>query len=208
MQSWIMNFMEQFGYFGTFLMILLENVFPPIPSEVILTFGGFMTTTTRMTVIGVITSATAGSVLGALILYGIGRLLNVNRLEKIIERWGHILRVKVSDLHKANSWFERYGNRTIFFCRMVPIVRSLISIPAGMANMKIGVFLIYTTAGTLIWNIILVCAGAFLGESWQSILYYMDIYSNIILAIIVLILIVAAIWFFRRNKKVKDKDSL
>lgn len=204
MKSWIINFMEHFGYLGTFLMILLENVFPPIPSEVILTFGGFMTINTSMTVIGVITSATAGSIAGAVVLYGIGRLFNVNKLEKIIRRWGYILRIKVSDIHKANSWFSRYGNKAIFFCRMIPLIRSLISIPAGMANMKFNVFLVYTAAGTLIWNILLVCAGAALGESWGKVLTIMDVYSHITYAILGFTFVVfAVLWFFKRNSKFK-----
>lgn len=204
MENWIINFMEQFGYLGTFLMILLENVFPPIPSEVILTFGGFMTTNTDMTVIGVVTSATAGSVAGAAILYGIGRLLNVNKLEKIISRFGNILRVKVSDIQKANSWFARYGYKAIFFCRMIPLVRSLISIPAGMANMKFNLFLLYTTAGTLIWNIVLVSAGAMLGESWQSVLDFMNVYSSITYTILGLTFVVfCALWFLKRKRNLK-----
>lgn len=204
MQQWIINFMEQFGYFGTFLMILLENVFPPIPSEVILTFGGFMTTNTDMTIIGVVTSATFGSVAGAVILYGIGRMLNVNKLEKIISRFGHILRVKVSDIQKANSWFTRYGYKAIFLCRMIPLVRSLISIPAGMANMKFNLFLFYTTVGTLIWNIALVSAGAVLGESWESVLGFMDVYSNIIYGILGLAIIAFCImWFLKKKRTLK-----
>lgn len=204
MENWIINFMEQFGYLGTFLMILLENVFPPIPSEVILTFGGFMTTNTDMTVIGVVTSATAGSVAGAAILYGIGRLLNVNKLEKIISRFGNILRVKVSDIQKANSWFARYGYKAIFFCRMIPLVRSLISIPAGMANMKFNLFLLYTTAGTLIWNIVLVSVGAILGESWQSVLDFMNVYSSITYTILGLAFVVfCALWFLKRKRNLK-----
>lgn len=204
MENWIINFMEQFGYLGTFLMILLENVFPPIPSEVILTFGGFMTTNTDMTVIGVVTSATAGSVTGAAILYGIGRLLNVNKLEKIISRFGNILRVKVSDIQKANSWFARYGYKAIFLCRMIPLVRSLISIPAGMGNMKFNFFLLYTTAGTLIWNIVLVSAGAILGESWQSVLDFMNVYSSITYTILGLTFFVfCVLWLLKRKRNLK-----
>lgn len=204
MESWIINFMEHFGYLGTFLMILLENVFPPIPSEVILTFGGFMTTNTGMTVIGVVTSATAGSVAGAVILYGIGRLFNVNKIEKIIRRFGHILRIKVSDIEKANSWFTRYGYKAIFFCRMIPLVRSLISVPAGMSNMKFNFFILYTTAGTLIWNIALVSAGAALGESWEKILGFMDVYSNVTYSILGLVLIAfGVLWFNKRKGNLK-----
>ena len=201
MQSWITDFMEQFGYFGIFLMIALENVFPPIPSEVILPFGGFMTTYTNLTVPGVIIASTAGSVVGAVILYGIGLLLDVERLEKIVDRWGHILRVTKEDIRKADAWFDKYGYWTVLFCRMIPLIRSLISIPAGMSNMKFSVFLIFTFIGTLIWNIILVSVGAALGENWENILSFMDIYSNIAYAIIGIGIIVFLIFFFRNKRK-------
>lgn len=193
--------MEQFGYFGIFLMIALENVFPPIPSEVILTFGGFMTTYTDLTIPGVILAATLGSVIGAVILYGIGLLLDVERLEKIIDRWGHILRVKKEDIRRADAWFDKYGYWTVLFCRMVPLIRSLISIPAGMSNMKFGMFLLFTTLGTLIWNIILVSIGAALGESWEDILAFMDVYSNIAYAVIAVAAIVFVVLFIRKRKK-------
>jgi membrane protein DedA with SNARE-associated domain len=199
-QNWITDFMEQFGYLGVFLMIALENVFPPIPSEVILTFGGFMTTYTDLTVIGVIIAATLGSVVGAVILYWIGYLLNVDKLEKVIDRWGHILRVTKGDIHKANAWFDKYGYWTVLFCRMIPLIRSLISIPAGMSKMKFPMFLLFTTIGTLIWNIILVLVGAAVGESWESIVEFMDVYSNITYALIALGGIIFLVWFFRRKK--------
>jgi len=186
MHNWITNFIEQFGYLSIFLLITVENVFPPIPSEIILTFGGFMSTKTQLTLPGVILTATLGSVIGAVILYGIGRLLDVERLERIIGRWGHILRVKVSDIEKADSWFKKYGYWTVFFCRMIPLIRSLISIPAGMSNMKFSLFLLFTTLGTLIWNILLVSAGAVLGESWEVVLNYMDVYSNVTYGVIAL----------------------
>lgn len=179
MQEIIINLMEKFGYLGTFLLIFIENVFPPIPSEVILTFGGFMTRSTSMTVFGMVVAATLGSVLGAITLYYLGHLLNRDRLVEIISKYGSVLRVKISDIDKAENWFLKYGNRTIFFCRMVPILRSLISIPAGMAEMKFQLFLLYTTLGTLIWNIVLVSAGAILGENWEKVLEFMDVYSNV-----------------------------
>src|SRR3954453_13524988 len=115
MESWITSFMEQYGYIGVFLMIALENVFPPIPSEIILPFGGFMTTYTSMTVPGEVIASTAGSVVGAVILYGIGLLLEVERLEKIIDRFGHILRVTKDVVHKAAAWFDKYGIWTVLF---------------------------------------------------------------------------------------------
>ena len=201
MENWILQLMEQFGYFGVFFLILVENIFPPIPSEVILTFGGFMTSRTSLTLLGVIFFATLGSLLGAIVLYWIGRLLDIERMEKIVERWGHILRLKKEDIHKANQWFDRYGIWTVFFCRMVPVLRSLISIPAGMNRMNMGVFLFFTTIGTLIWNTILVGLGAYLGESWEIIVYYMDIYSNIVYALLIILFIIGMVYFFHFKRK-------
>ncbi len=201
MQEWIVEMMEQYGYIGIFLMIALENVFPPIPSEVILTFGGFMTTYTNLTVPGVVLVSTLGSVVGAIILYGVGYLLNVERLERIVDRWGGILRVTREDLNKATDWFKRYGYWTVLFCRMVPLVRSLISIPAGMSKMNFQLFLLFTVIGTALWNLILVSIGAALGESWDTILEYMDVYSHITYAVIGLGVILFVILFYRKKKK-------
>ncbi|MFD3258910.1 DedA family protein [Paenibacillus lentus] len=201
MENWITEFMEQFGYIGIFLLIALENVFPPIPSEVILTFGGFMTTYSSLTIVGVIIAATIGSVLGAVILYGAGYILNVDRLEAIIDKWGKYLRLKKEDIRKADAWFDKYGYWTVLFCRMIPLIRSLISIPAGMAKMKFGLFLLFTTIGTLIWNIVLVSVGAAVGGSWEKIVEFMDVYSNIAYALIGAGIIIFLIWFIRRWKK-------
>lgn len=201
MENWIAEIMSQYGYLGVFLLIMLENIFPPIPSEVILTFGGFMTTYSDMTRGGVILASTAGSVAGAVILYGVGLMLDVERLEKIVDRWGHILRLTKKDVHKADAWFDKYGIWTVFFCRLVPLIRSLISIPAGMSNMKFWLFLLLTTLGTLIWNTILVSVGAAVGDNWESIVGYMDVYSNITYAVIAILGIAVIIWYIRFRKK-------
>lgn len=200
MQQWIEQVVEQFGYVGIFLLMCLENVFPPIPSELILPFGGFMTTTTSLTVGGVIVAATAGSVSGALILYGIGLLVDVEKMLKIIDRWGHLLKIKQEDVQKADNWFDQKGYWTVFFCRMVPLIRSLISIPAGMSNMKLWLFLLLTASGTLIWNTLLVYAGAKLGQSWDIILYYMGIYSDVIYVFIGLVAIYVLYWYVKKRK--------
>ncbi|MFS0728010.1 DedA family protein [Paenibacillus sp. 1P07SE] len=201
MENWITEFMEQYGYWGILLMIAVENLFPPIPSEIILTFGGFMTTYTGMSAPGVILFATAGSVGGAVILYGIGLLIDVERLEKIVDRYGHILRIKRSDIHRADAWFDKYGYWTVLFCRMVPLVRSLISIPAGMSNMRFWLFLLFTTIGTLAWNTILVMIGAALGDSWDSVLHYMDIYSNVVYAGLAIGAVVLSVLYYRKFRK-------
>lgn len=201
MEHWIIQSMEQYGYLGILLLIAIENLFPPIPSEVILTFGGFMTTYTYLTVTGVVIISTVGSIVGAVILYGIGRLLDIHRLERIIDRWGHLLRIKKEDLHRANAWFEKYGYWTVLFCRMVPLIRSLISIPAGISRMNFVLFLLFTTIGTLIWNTALVLIGAAVGDRWERIVHFMDVYSNFIYLLIGVGLLGLLIFFFRRGSK-------
>ena len=193
--------MDQFGYFGVFLLIMIENVFPPIPSEVILTFGGFMTTYSDMTRVGVIIAATAGSVIGAMILYSIGLFLDVARLEKIVDRWGGILRLTRKDIHKADAWFDKYGPWTVLLCRLVPLIRSLISIPAGMSNMNFPLFILLTTIGSLIWNTALVMIGAAVGNNWQLIVHYMDIYSNVAYVLLAIGGIAICIWYIRFRRK-------
>lgn len=205
MEQWITDIMSDYGYFGIFLLIMLENVFPPIPSEVILTVGGFMTTTTTMTIPGVILASTAGSLSGAVVLYGIGLLLDVERLEKIVDKYGHILRVKRADIHRADAWFDRFGIWTVFFGRLIPLVRSLISIPAGMSNMKFWLFLTFTTLGTLLWNTVLVYVGEAVGDNREAILEQLDIYSNIVYALIVLVGLLA-IWYYMKKIRTRPMD--
>jgi membrane protein DedA with SNARE-associated domain len=203
MEAWIQGIMEQFGYVGVFLLIMVENLFPPIPSEVILTFGGFMTTSTDLSIWGVVLASTLGSMIGAIILYGIGSLLDVERLEKIVDRWGHILRLTREDIHKADNWFDKYGIWTVFFCRFVPLIRSLISLPAGMSNMNFGLFIFFTTIGSLIWNTVLIYLGAAVGSQWEVIVHYMDIYSTIAYAVIAIVMIAFIVWFIKSRKKNK-----
>lgn len=201
MENWIVEIMNTYGYIGILFLIAFENIFPPIPSEVILTFGGFMTTTSSMTVIGVIIFSTIGSVVGAIVLYEIGNLIDVNRLEKIINRWGHILRLTSKDVRKANAWFQKFGGWAVFLGRLVPLVRSLISIPAGIAHMNFGVFLLFTTVGSLIWNSILVSVGAAVGTSWSTIAGYLDTYSNITLLVLVAIFLLCILLFIKNRMK-------
>ena len=205
MENWITEVMNTYGYIGILLLIALENIFPPIPSEVILTFGGFMTTTSNMSIIGVITVSTIGSVVGAIALYGIGLLLDVNRLERIVDKWGHILRLTSKDIDKANAWFHKFGVWAVFLGRLVPLVRSLISIPAGMAHMNFWVFLLFTTLGSLIWNSILVSVGAAVGASWSTIVGYMDTYSNVILLLLVVLFVLFIILFIKNRVKPHDQ---
>ncbi|MGB8452638.1 MAG: DedA family protein [Anaerocolumna sp.] len=200
MQDWIVDFMDQFGYLGIILLVALENIFPPIPSEVILTFGGFMTTYTELKVLGVIIASTGGSLLGACVLYGVGNILSVERLGIILDgKTGRILHFKKEDVFKACEWFNSKGKSTVFICRCIPIVRSLISIPAGMANMKFGLFLILTTTGSLIWNTVLVYLGAAASSSWEKIVEGTDVYTKITIVILGVIVIVTAFLFIKKR---------
>ncbi len=209
MQELMIQLMGQFGYIGVFLLIAIENIFPPIPSEVVLLFGGFMTTYTELNIVGMVIASTLGSLLGAIVLYYIGRILNKERLKKIVSgKIGKVLRIKNEDIDKADHWFDTKGNKTVFFCRFIPIVRSLISIPAGMSQMPMGKFLLYTTSGSVIWNTVLVVAGNLVGEKWEDILQIFSDYSHITLVVLIIIFIIGVVWFYRsKSKKVKAKKN-
>lgn len=203
MEEWMLALVDAYGYLGIGILIVAETVFPPIPSEVILTFGGFLTTYTQMHCIGVIIASTIGSVLGAIVLYGVGRLLPQERLEKIVDgRIGKLLHFKREDVEKAIGWFDRRGNITVLLCRCVPVVRSLISIPAGMAAMPMRRFLIYTTLGSAAWNTILVLAGAAAGEAWPTVVALIDQYKWIVIcAGMIFAVMLAVLWFWFRFRK-------
>ncbi len=201
MQQWIMNVMEQFGYFGVFLLILLENVFPPIPSEVILTFGGFMVDQSpKLSFAVMLIASTLGAVGGAVILYYLGHILGLRRIEKIIDKYGFILRLDIEDIHKANKWFNKYGYTAVFLCRFVPLIRSLISIPAGLSQMSIVPFILYTTVGTIIWNAVLIYLGMALGQNWEKVLQYFDMYSNVLYIVMAILIIAVVIYLYKRKK--------
>ncbi|MBK1961367.1 DedA family protein [Listeria ivanovii subsp. londoniensis] len=207
MEAWITGIMTDFGYIGIFLLIIVENLFPPIPSEIILTFGGFMTTISAMNVVTVIIVATLGSVIGAILLYKVASFFGKERMTNFVLKYGRVLRLKESDIERAESFFLKYGSWAVFICRMIPLIRSLISIPAGMTQMKMSKFLILTTAGSLLWNTVLIGLGALLGESWNEIIVFMDSFSAIIYSVIALIVIVGLCFFFRaRFKKTIDEE--
>lgn len=190
MGDFILNTMENYGYIGIFFLIAIENLFPPIPSEVILTFGGFITKSSNLTPIGVIIFSSLGSLIGAIILYYAG--VYVKRF-----KW-----FKNNELDKTNNWFNKYGEKAVLYGRCVPIIRSLISIPAGINHMNMKAFLIYTIVGSVIWNTILVYAGVILADNWHLFASIINKYSKIILVIIA-IYIFWKIWKNCIHKKKK-----
>lgn len=205
MEQIIIEMVDKFGYLGITLLIFIESVFPPIPSELILTFGGFMTSSTSMSIIGVIFWSSIGAVLGALVLYYIGKIFNKERLKKFTHtKLGKAIRLKEKDIELADRWFDTKGAKTVLFGRCVPIVRSLISIPAGMSDMPMLKFLIYTAVGSTVWNIVLVNLGAAAGDNWKDIVKFFDKYSDITLIVLIAIALGLIYYYFAHYKK-KDK---
>lgn len=201
-QEFMIYIMNTYGYLGVCFLIAVENIFPPIPSEVILTFGGFMTTYTRLTVPGVVIFSTLGSTIGALILYRVGMALTPQKLENLTnKKVFRLLGFEKEDVEETIGWFEKHGKKAILFGRCIPIIRSLVSVPAGMAEIEIPLFLVYTVIGSTAWNILLVCLGAALGASWETVLVYLNRYSEVIR---VLLLAGIGMWVFRYGKKKWD----
>ena len=200
MDALFYDFINQFGYFAVGALIFIENVFPPIPSEVILPLSGFFTTTTDMVLPLVIASATAGSVLGAYILYGIGYVLSRERLMRFFEtRPMRLLGFKGTDIASAVDWFDRKGQATVLICRCIPVVRSLISIPAGTARMNPVKFTLFTLVGSAVWNTILCSLGAAAGSAWMQVSEQAEWISDIVkYVIIALVVIVAIFWIVKR----------
>jgi len=202
LQNIVMTLMEEYGCLGIFLLITVENIFPPIPSEVILTFGGFLTTYTSLGIPEVIFFSTLGSLAGAAVLYALGCVLSKERMIKLASgRVGKLLCLNPSDIEKADAWFRTKGTKTVLLCRFVPVVRSLISIPAGMSRMELPIFFLYTTIGSVIWNTVLVSLGAALGESWGKIAYLAGEYSHIMLIVLTISAVSGIIWFYGNRDK-------
>jgi membrane protein DedA with SNARE-associated domain len=193
MQELIIEFINQYGYWGIGILMILENFLLFIPSEVILTFGGFMTTYSSLNVWLVVLSATGGSLSGAILLYGAGRLISHDYLIRILyEKPWLRLHLPLDDIKKAGYWFTEKGIIAVFVGRFIPIIRCLISIPAGMAKMHIGVFILLTTMGVAVWNTVLIWMGVVAGESWERIAKYMHTYSVIALLVLAILVIVTA----------------
>ncbi|MEV8443972.1 DedA family protein [Actinosynnema sp. NPDC051121] len=186
--SWVTDLMETLGAPGAGIAIALENLFPPLPSELFLPLAGFTASQGRMNLLAAILWTTGGSVAGALVLYYLGALLGRDRIRAIARR---LPLVKVSDVDRTEEWFARHGRATVFFGRMVPIFRSLISIPAGVERMPLPGFLLLTAAGSLIWNSALIVAGYALGANYHLVDQYVGIVSKVVLGLVV----VAVGWF-------------
>lgn len=172
--EWVVAVVESLGYAGVAFLVTVENVFPPIPSELVLALAGFVASRGEASLVGMIAASTVGSVLGAWLLYGGAYLFGPGPIRALVDRWGRWVRITQADLDTAERWFARWSTVAVLLCRWVPLVRSLISIPAGFARMRFLPFTFYTTLGSLIWNAIFVTVGYLLGERWEDVLRYAD----------------------------------
>lgn len=201
--DWIVNLMELLGAPGVGIAILLENLFPPIPSEVVLPLAGFTVAQGSLNWLAVFIWSVVGSVVGAYVLYGIGAWLGLDRLRRIAD-WMWL--VKASDVDAAMDFFNKYGRPSIFFGRLIPGVRSLISIPAGLDRMNLLVFGLWTTLGSGIWNAILVYLGYALGANWEKATGYVDAYSKVIYVVLLLIILGFLVFFVRRAVRERNAN--
>jgi membrane protein DedA with SNARE-associated domain len=192
MTEWILGIMETLGYWGIAFLMFLDNVFPPIPSEVIMPSAGYAASQGQLQLLGVILAGSIGSILAAALLYRIGYQFSHEAIFRFVDRYGKYLFIKTNDVIRSLEWFEKYGHRIVFFGRMIPAVRSLISIPAGMSRMSFWKFMLFSGLGTLIWTTFLACVGFYLGENqalMQQIFHRVG-YITLTLSIILIIWLV------------------
>ena len=194
--EWILTIMAKFGYFGIVFAMFAENIFPPIPSEVIMPAAGFAASKGDLNLIIVILAGTLGATLGALPLYYLGSLFDKERLMTFAEKYGKYVFIKPNDISATNDWFDNHGKKAVFFGRMVPGIRSFISIPAGMNKMSLLPFLTLTALGSSIWTTVLTLAGYYLGENYQVVETTLAPYSQILSVLVVAIIIG---WFIKHR---------
>lgn len=197
--QWVLVMMDKLGLLGVTLMMFLENVFPPIPSELIMPAAGFSAAMGQMHLIAVIFAGILGSVLGALPLYYLGTILDEKRLYHLAVKYGKYFLIQPDDVTSAQRWFNKYGKSVVFFGRMIPAIRSLISIPAGMARMPMLPFLMLTTLGSAIWTTLLAYAGYVLGANYNTVSTFIEPISKIV---VLLVLAITVIIVFIRIKNV------
>ncbi|MBD2384144.1 DedA family protein [Cylindrospermum sp. FACHB-282] len=200
MLEWITNTINSLGYWGIALLMFLENLFPPIPSELIMPLAGFTARATpnNLNIIGVFFAGLLGSVVGALVWYYPGKFLGEQRLKTLADKYGKWLTVSSKDITKAKHWFDSQGNKAVLIGRLVPGVRTLISVPAGISNMPLLPFLFYTTLGSAAWVGLLTFSGYLLGSQYSLVDKYITVVSKVVLGSIVLVFVV---WVLKRQRQ-------
>lgn len=207
MENWVTSIIESTGYAGVIFLMFFENLFPPIPSEVVMPLAGYTASQGQLSIVGVIVAGTAGSVLGAVFWYYVARWLGEERLKRWSRRHGRWITLGPSDIDRADDWFDRYGGWVVFFGRLVPTVRTLVAIPAGLFDMPIGRYLVLTTAGSAIWTGALALVGWWLGGNWSDISTYMDPFTYIVVAAVVVLYLYRVVTFDRHERKAEARAA-
>ncbi|TYB36154.1 DedA family protein [Micromonospora sp. AP08] len=200
--GWVASVIDSFGAVGVALLVALESIIPPIPSEVVLAMAGYLAAEGRFNVVLIVLAATAGSLLGALVLYWLGAALGEERLKCWLD---HIPLVDRDDLEKADRWFERHGRWAVLIGRVVPVVRSLVSVPAGANRMPLGEFILLTTLGSGVWNALIVGAGFALGSRWERVNQYSDWFNYAIFAVFAVMIVS---WVVKKVRRRRARQSV
>ena len=200
MTEWITNTITSLGYLGIGLLMFLENLFPPIPSELIMPLAGFTVAKGKMELAPVILAGVIGTILGALPWYYVGKLVGEDNLKRLADKYGKWISVSSRDIEKADNWFDKHGEKAVLFCRLVPGVRTLISLPAGISGMPLVPFLIYSTIGTALWVSLLTFAGYALGDNYEIVEEYLGPVSKIV---VVLLVVAFVVWVVNKRRKKK-----
>ncbi|MFF4890234.1 DedA family protein [Micromonospora chersina] len=200
--GWVASVIDSFGAVGVALLVALESIIPPIPSEVVLAMAGYLAAEGRFNVVLIVLAATAGSLLGALVLYWLGAALGEERLKRWLD---HIPLVDRDDLEKADRWFERHGRWAVLIGRVVPVVRSLVSVPAGANRMPLGEFILLTTLGSGVWNALIVGAGFALGSRWEQVNQYSDWFNYAIFAVFAVMIVS---WVVKKVRRRRARQSV
>lgn len=202
MQEWILNTMNSLSYLGIGLLMFAENLFPPIPSELIMPLAGFTVAKGGMNFTLAVLAGVVGTILGALPWYYAGKLVGEERIKRLADKYGKWITVSSQDIDKATRWFNRYGNKAVLFGRLVPGIRTLISLPAGLSEMPIVPFLIYSTLGTTAWVMLLTFLGFMLGEKYELVDEYLGPVSKIVLVFLIVAFIA---WVVIKKRKPKGR---
>ncbi|MBA2529988.1 MAG: DedA family protein [Euzebyales bacterium] len=205
--SWVTDLATRAGGLGLAAVMLIENLFPPIPSEAVLPFAGFLVGRGDLGLVPAMLGSTLGSAAGALVLYAIGRFGG----RVVLLRHGHLFRLSERDLDRADEWFDRHGGKVVFFARMVPLVRSVVSVPAGTSQMPVGRFLVLTAAGSGVWNALLIGFGVALGENYVRVAGVVAAGSNVVVGVLAVTAVTAVAWWYRsrsrRRREVSPSDE-
>jgi membrane protein DedA with SNARE-associated domain len=200
MIDWATEVIDSIGLVGVAMLVALESVVPPIPSELVLLLAGFNVDQGNFTFVGAVVAATVGSVVGALILYALGALLSEERLMWLLQKVGRFVGFTKKDIDRGFQWFERHGAPVVFFGRLIPLVRSVVSIPAGAARMPLGKFVIWTALGSAVWNVVWVAIGQVLGEQWEKAEEWAGTFQYVAVALFAIVGLGVIVHNLRRRK--------